>query len=156
MGNDLWNIFILATWPNDISGLDRSEIDIPELSFQDISLVAEEPIRNYSLPSKKKVKVTNLFLNHFPVNFSGRYVVIPGQGHIKITFIISQIQIDLPAIVEDKDFPLIPTFKTIVFLSGPKKITMFCRSYRPSIDIHIRVYFNSSDFKPSCLQEQAR
>ena len=50
-------------------------------------------------------KVTNLSINHFPVDFSSRDVVISGQRNIKITFIVSQIQIHLSAVVKDIDFP---------------------------------------------------
>ena len=102
-------------------------------------------------------RATNLFLNHFPIDFSSRDIIIPGQRDIKITFIISQIQIDLSAIVKDINFPLIPIFKTIVLLDyWSNNLTMFRGSYRSSIDVHIRVDFNSSDFKPYRLQEQPR
>ena len=102
-------------------------------------------------------RATNLFLNHFPIDFSSRDIIIPGQRDIKITFIISQIQIDLSAIVKDINFPLIPIFKTIVLLDDwSNNLTMFRGSYRSSIDVHIRVDFNSSDFKPNRLQEQPR
>jgi hypothetical protein len=64
----------------------------------------------------QNIEVTNLFLNHFPIYFSGRDIVIPQQCDIKITFIISQIQIDLSAIVKDIDFALIPILKIVAYL----------------------------------------
>jgi hypothetical protein len=57
-----------------------------------------------------------LFLYDMLVYLSGRDVVIPRQGHVKVPFVISQIEINLAAVIQYVDFP----YESIVQSIHPK------------------------------------
>jgi hypothetical protein len=56
----------------------------------------------YHLYRPTQVVAAALLGNHVGVHFTGRDIVIPCQGHIQETLVVSQIQVDLTAIIENK------------------------------------------------------
>ena len=48
--------------------------------------------------------MTHLAVNDFTVNLAGGDVVIARKCHIKVSFIVSKVKVDLSSIVERVDF----------------------------------------------------
>ena len=46
---------------------------------------------------------THLLLDDFPINLTGRDVVIPAQSYIQIALIVAQIEVNFAAVVEHID-----------------------------------------------------
>jgi hypothetical protein len=56
------------------------------------------------LDSLAKVITLALTLNDIAVDLARRDVVGPGQGHIKVTLVVTKIEIDFTTVVQNKDF----------------------------------------------------
>lgn len=87
---------------------------------------------------------TCLFLNHFPVHFSGGDVVVSGQSHVEISLIISKIEVDFTSIVQNVYFAwkLALARRSRLIYSDH---TMLLGSHSASIYVHVRVDLDSSD-----------
>jgi hypothetical protein len=46
---------------------------------------------------------THLLLNDLTIDLASRDIVVARQGNIQVTFIVSQVQIDLSAVVQNID-----------------------------------------------------
>lgn len=61
----------------------------------------------YNLNGLAEVVALALTLNHISVDFAGRDVVGAREGHVKVALVVSKIEIDLTAVVQDEDFTCI-------------------------------------------------
>jgi hypothetical protein len=81
--------------------------NLPAQSFQDNPHVAIEPPIEYTA-HKPKRKPTNLFFDDLPVDLSGRQVIVARERNIQVSLIVSKIEIDLSAVVENVHLPCRP------------------------------------------------
>ena len=99
---------------------------------------------------------TNLFFNDLSVDLSCRNVVVAREGNVQVPLVISKIQVDLPAIVQDID---LTCGATISGLQGVERLfldrTVLLRSHGSRIYVHIGVDFNGSNLKTGRLEQQA-
>ena len=56
-------------------------------------------------------------LNDLFINLSGRNIILAPQGNVKVAFVVTEIEIDFAAVIEDEDFavPLVERKEVMSF-----------------------------------------
>jgi hypothetical protein len=85
-----------------------------------------------------------LLLNDFTVDLSSGDVVFPGEGDVKVSLVVSQIQIDLTTIVQYKDFTVPVTIQHLS-ASISIKCLLLGRRHSSSIDVHVWINLDGRD-----------
>lgn len=78
----------------------------------------------YSILSKAGSSTAYLTFNDMLVDLSRSDVVLTGKGNVQITFVVSQIQIDFPSVIEHKYFSMPIAESLALFIPGvPRRKT---------------------------------
>jgi len=60
----------------------------------------------YDLHSFAQVVAFPLFLYHMLIDLAGRDVVVPSQGNVQVSFVVSKVEVDFTTVVKDKALPV--------------------------------------------------
>lgn len=85
-----------------------------------------------------------LFLYHMLVDLASCDVVVACQGNIQVSFVVSEVEVDLSAVVEDEALPVPAVWLERSSASGDET-TVLHRRHGPCIDIEVWVDLDRSD-----------
>ena len=92
-------------------------------------------------------------LDYVLVDLAGCDVVLACEGDIEVALVVSEVEVDFTAVVEDKDFAVPVSISLeppnpICLRSGELR-ALLSWSHSPSIDIHVRINLDTGNVVPS-------
>lgn len=102
-----------------------------------------------------EVIAPTFLFNNMRVDFTGRDVVIPGQGDVEVSLVIAEIKVGFAAVVEDIDF----AWKRrrglgYGFIMGDPGLTVLRWGHSSRINVHIRINLDGSDLETGRFEQQ--
>jgi hypothetical protein len=85
------------------------------------------------------------------IDLSSGHIVVLAQADIEVSLVVSKIQIRLSTIVQDVHLTC-SSVHISQELNG--QLTVFGRSHSSSINVHVRIDFDSSDLKTGGFEEK--
>lgn len=96
----------------------------------------------YRLP---QIVSSPLFLDDMLIDLASRDVVLPGQGNVQVAFVVAQIQVHLPSVVQNEDLAMPDSDIQHTTPYTHSDFAILSRGHGSRIDIHVWIHLYRGD-----------